>query len=274
MDTSARRWLLGIVLGAVALGAAFYFVSQRGTTPVKPSGIVATQAPTAPEAAAQQHYPVPTAPEEATEPLPVLDESDAYVLQALAALAGSGLGDLIVPEHLIQRLVASIDALTRPKVGEPTMALKPVAGSFAVAGPEDARVLDPANYRRYARYAEIASHLDAKATVAAYVHLYPLFQQAYRQLGYPDASFNDRLVQVIDHLLEAPIAKQPVPLAQGSVFYEFADPELEQRSAGHKALMRMGPENAERIKAKLREIRAELVVVSRREASAEAKARD
>jgi hypothetical protein len=120
-------------------------------------------------------------------------------------------------------------------------------------------VLDPANYRRYARYAEIAERIDAKAVVALYVRLYPLFQQSYRQLGYGDAQFNDRLVQVIDHLLQAPIAPQPVPLAQESAFYTFADPELEARSAGHKALMRMGPENADRIKAKLRQIRAELV---------------
>jgi hypothetical protein len=40
------------------------------------------------------------------------------------------------------------------------------------------------------------------------------------------------------------------------VLYEFADPALESRSAGQKALIRMGPANARRIKAKLREIRA------------------
>jgi hypothetical protein len=50
------------------------------------------------------------------EPLPALDESDAYTLSALLALAGvTGLEDLIYPEHLIQRLVASVDALTRPR---------------------------------------------------------------------------------------------------------------------------------------------------------------
>jgi hypothetical protein len=40
------------------------------------------------------------------------------------------------------------------------------------------------------------------------------------------------------------------------VFYLYADPELESRSAGQKMLMRMGVEHAGRVKTKLREIRA------------------
>ena len=248
------------MLGASVLGCGIYYYLNRGVTVKTPPTLPEVAAP-APAATVPEHYPVPAPPAEEAdaEPLPELDASDAYALQALLALAGAaGIEDLIVPEHLIQRLVASIDALTRPKLGESTMALKPVPGPFGVAGPDDARVLDPANYRRYTRYAEIAERLDAKATVALYVRLYPLFQQSYRQLGYGDAQFNDRLVAVIDHLLQAPIAPQPVPLAQDRVFYTFADPELEGRSAGHKALMRMGPENSDRIKSKLREIRAEL----------------
>jgi hypothetical protein len=42
--------------------------------------------------------------------------------------------------------------------------------------------------------------------------------------------------------------------------YEFADPELEALSAGQKVLIRIGPENAALIKAKLRDLRRELGV--------------
>jgi hypothetical protein len=90
------------------------------------------------------------------------------------------------------------------------------------------------------------------------VHYYPLFQQAYRELGYPDGYFNDRLVVVIDHLLQTPDVTQPVALTQPNVMYEYADPALESRSAGQKLLLRSGPENETAIKAKLREIRAAL----------------
>jgi hypothetical protein len=40
--------------------------------------------------------------------------------------------------------------------------------------------------------------------------------------------------------------------------YEFADPDLEARSAGQKILLRMGAGNAGRVKAKLRDFRRQL----------------
>jgi hypothetical protein len=48
------------------------------------------------------------------------------------------------------------------------------------------------------------------------------------------------------------------------VLFEFADPDLETRSAGQKILIRMGAENAVRVKAKLWEIRRELIAAGRR----------
>jgi len=94
--------------------------------------------------------------------------------------------------------------------------------------------------------------------VAVYRRFYPLFQQAYVELGYPKGYFNDRLVEVVDHLLAAPEIDGSIALVQPRVLYQFADPELEARSAGHKILLRMGPENAAQVKAKLRAIRSEL----------------
>jgi Protein of unknown function (DUF3014) len=66
-------------------------------------------------------------------------------------------------------------------------------------------------------------------------------------------------VEVIDHLLEAPELHRPALLSQPKVLYEFADPKLEDLSAGQKILLRMGRENAVKMKAKLREIREALV---------------
>jgi hypothetical protein len=92
--------------------------------------------------------------------------------------------------------------------------------------------------------------VDTQKLVQAYVRYYPLFQKAYQELGYPNGYFNDRLVEVIDHLLAAPDVPAPIALAQPKVLYEFADPALESRSAGQKILMRMGPVNEARVKAK------------------------
>ena len=106
------------------------------------------------------------------------------------------------------------------------------------------------------RWSRVISQLDAKQLGALYIHYYPLFQQSYQNLGYPNGYFNDRLVEVIDNLLATPEPKGPIELVRPNVMYTYADPALESRSAGQKLLIRMGPENAKAIKAKLTELRA------------------
>ena len=64
---------------------------------------------------------------------------------------------------------------------------------------------------------------------------------------------------VLDDLLAAPEPAVPVPLTRPKVFYLYADPDLEQRSAGQRQLMRMGPANERRVKQWLREIKAALL---------------
>ena len=100
--------------------------------------------------------------------------------------------------------------------------------------------------------------LDTDNLINVYVYLYPLFQQAYEELGYPDKYFNDRLVEVINHLLQTPELADPVALVQPKVFYHYADPELEARSAGQKLLMRVGKENVDLLKRKLQDVKAKL----------------
>ena len=82
-----------------------------------------------------------------------------------------------------------------------------------------------------------------------------MFQRAYEDLGYPQKSFNDRLVAVIDHLLQTPRVPRPLALVRPKVFWEFADPNLEALSAGQKLMLRLGPENQTIVERKLRELR-------------------
>ncbi len=103
-----------------------------------------------------------------------------------------------------------------------------------------------------------AESINVERLVVSYVRLYPLFQQAYLELGYPQGYFNDRLISVIDHLLAAPELSTPLYVSQPKVLYEFVDPELEDLSAGHKIMVRVGVDNERRLKAQLRKIRAAL----------------
>jgi hypothetical protein len=137
---------------------------------------------------------------------------------------------------------------------------KPPAGEFVTSGSGDSVVLGAANFARYAPWVDLVDSLDADETAALYRRLYPQFQKAYEDLGNPDGYFNDRAIEVIDHLLATPEPPETIALVRPNVLYEFADPALEAESAGRKLLLRMGPGNAARVKMKLRDIRDRIAV--------------
>ena len=259
-------WTITIVLlGVAGVGAYLYFTRDDSAEPVvieRPQ----TQPPVATEEGPPPiEHPVPpagVADDEASEPLPALNESDAAVQERLREAVGpEPLEKFLVQENIIRRFVATVDNLPGKKIADRLRPLKPVPGELTVDGDADAgeRVtLSPKNYSRYEPFVQAVKAADTAKVAAAYLRLYPLLQQAYEDLGYPDRYFNDRVVEVIDHLLETPEVKGPIELVRPNVFYEFADPKLEALSAGQKALIRMGPENAAVIKQKLRELRTEI----------------
>jgi hypothetical protein len=251
-------WL--VVLVAAGVGALYYWNHREAPPPAPPPPVASAPepVPAAPQPPAIAH-PVPEAPPPA-KPLPALAESDPTVRDELAQLFGSeALGRFFVTDGAVRRFVATVDNLPRKTTAARLMPVKPVPGAFAVAGSAGDATIDAQNALRYRPYVVAMEGVESKRLVAAYVQLYPLFQSAYQELGYPNAYFNDRLIQAIDDMLAAPEIAAP-KVVQPKVLYEFADPALENLSAGQKIMLRMGPENAKRVKDKLRAIRRELTV--------------
>jgi hypothetical protein len=204
-------------------------------------------------------HPVPTNTDSAAA-LPSLNQSDQVVRDSLAGLFGQpAIAQFLVPENIVRHVVVTVDNLQRKKVAVDLRPVKPTPGETAVASQGDMTTLSTANYARYTPFVRLVESADPKTVATVYFHLYPLFQQAYEDLGYPGRFFNDRLIEVIDHLLATPEPQAPVELVQPKVFYQFADPKLEDLSAGQKLLIRMGPANERSVKAKLRDLRGALV---------------
>lgn len=248
-------WLILIV----ALGAAVLYVWLAGQ---KPQPEVLEPPPPEEPAVRYPIEPAPPAEEPAAvpaEPLPALAESDETLREALAGLFGRKLEKYFYLQDIIHRIVATVDNLPRKELPLRLMPVKPVAGRPVTAGKGEKLRLSPRNAARYGPYVRLAEAVPTEALVAVYVRFYPLFQQQYEKLGYPGKYFNDRLVEVIDHLLAAPEVQEPVRLIQPKVLYQFADPKLEELSAGQKILVRMGGKNAAKVKAKLQEIRSAIV---------------
>ncbi len=193
--------------------------------------------------------------------LPQLAESDRFMFDDLAALIGNpSLMKLFRTERIIHNIVATLDNLPRRHAPINVMPVKPAPGVFIIAGEGGDLTISPKNAVRYTEYVKIVDAIDAKQLVELYVHLYPLFQQAYEELGYPNRYFNDRLIEVIDDLLAAPDTGEPVRLSQPAVLYVYADPGLERRSIGQRILLRTGSSNEAKIKARLRDIKQELML--------------
>jgi hypothetical protein len=250
--------VIGVAVAVVVVAAGtWYFLQSRRAELARAPEAAQTPPPAQPAEPAIQH-PLPAGQASAsTAPLPSLADSDAPFSDALGQLAGlAAVKDYVLPQNIIRHLVVTIDNLPRQKVAVQKRPTSAVGGSFAADGDEVHATLDARNFARYQPMVAVIAKLDMRQVAAVYIRFYPLFQQAYEDLGYPNAYFNDRLVQVIDSLLAAPQPTGPVALVRPNVMYVFADPALESRPAGQKLLIRMGPDNAAVIKTKLEELRA------------------
>ena len=246
----------GAALAAIALGVYYFYQRERAPGPIEPVAVEAPPiTPVEPPPIA-----VTTAAPERTIPLPPLDESDAEVQGGFTEVFGrEAVQPFLVPERIVRRIVVTLDNMPREKMALQQRPVRPTPGEFMATGPEEALVLAPENYARYTPIVSVIGAADAKTLVALYRGLQPLFQQAYEELGHPDSFFNTRVLEVIEHLLGNPDVGGPVRLVRPGVFYKYADKDIEALSSGQKLLIRMGPENTAIIKAKLREIQAELI---------------
>lgn len=248
-------WIPVLVLAAV-IGGLVYYQKSRVPPPVA-APVVAPPAPVASTEEPQIIYPV-QAPKGQPRKLPTLETSDVEVVKALEGWLGKPALELLATEGVIRRVVATIDNLPRKKVALQLWPVRPVAGQLRVSGEVGAQRLSEDNAARYAPLMQLLRKLDVKQLASFYFDYYALFQQVYEGLGYPGRYFNDRLVVAIDDMLQAPQLDGPIELKQPSVMYKYADPALEDLSAGQKILLRVGEENAALIRTKLKELRKEV----------------
>lgn len=252
-------WVVGGAAVLIGIGAAYYyyFRDQAPTAPPPPAVVLPAPAPVA--AAPEQpkiRNPLP-GDDLAKAPLPSLNDSDAPMRQSLGSIADlKTLDQYLVPKDLVRNLVVTVDNLSRPKIAVERRPLKATQGAFVVKGEGDDITLGEENFARYSGLITLVKNADARKVADLYIRYYPLFQRAYEDQGYPDDYFNDRLVDVIDHLLATPEPAGPIKLVQPRVFYEYADPNLEGLSSGQKLLIRIGPANAAEVKKKLRELKS------------------
>jgi len=275
-----KNWIIAIIVIVLGLAAWYLYSVRQAAVDEAPAPPVLVEPAAPPPAPAEPpDEPAPVMPEPAIEPeaeqpaLPSLADSDPAAVGTVSELIGAEQTEqYVVSEDVIPRLVATVDALSSRQVPGAIAAVQGPGGTFEATSDENPDtvvrdeagdpipqfVMDPANYARYTPYVEMLEGVDTARLAAAYRDYQPLFDEAFRQLGYPEGDFGQRLSAVIDELLATPKVAEPVRLIKPEAYYIFADEDLESLTAGQKTLIRMGPENAARVKAKLVEIRAAL----------------
>lgn len=193
------------------------------------------------------------------EPLPALADSDTYVQQKVIEVAdGMAIEPLLIEDNVVRQFVVFVDNLAQGELARKTAPLKAPSNSFTVSEIANKTYINPDSYHRYDLYADFLASLNDQELAKTYKEMTPLLAEAFSELGYKDISFNERMQQAIEVMLDAPIIEQPIELDGVSVNYQFVDPKLEALPNAQKLMIRMGPENSRKVKSALRRLQKHL----------------
>lgn len=266
-NRSITTMVVLVIVAVIIAGVAFFYLRPAPEEEKEKPLVMSVPNPQAESAVAERKpitpaYEAPT-PEPQQEPLPALSESDASVLSGFDKLTTEAT-KLIVPDEVIRKFVRAVNAAEESKVVHEYRPLVSPAPPFQVelhsTATDQARQykLSPKNYQRYDQYVSALTKMDTDALVAVYKRFYPLLEEAYGEMGLKKGNFHTVMLAAIDNLLAAPVIDGDILLVRPKVFYQYADPQLEKLPATHKLLLRMGPENARSVKARLKELRDKL----------------
>lgn len=303
MNPATRTIIVILSIGAV--GGAIFWLRHPAPLPATQaapasgsSTVVAALPPVPPPAPAGPPPPPPAVRHPLAGrvgpagALPALDASDGAFAAGLSGLLGhKSLTRFLALDDFARHFVATVDNLATDNAAADLWPVRRTPGRFLIAPGAETLAIAQANADRYTPLVRLLEAIDTDRAVSLYRHFYPLLQRAYEELGYPGRYFNDRVVEVIDQLRATP--QSPLPLAVKRValagmdsattaggaadahaLFVYADPALEACSAGQKILLRVGPDHAAHLKAKLADVRQRLVEGPRAPGSAISKGID
>lgn len=259
-----------VVLCALA-GAAIYTVFLK-PTPEQPAETVEQPSPKPQpqpivrdpelennlesEPAVAANEPLPDDIEPLIDPPTQLDNSDTVVLQVINDIAPK-LSTWLLPEQQVRKWVLAIDLLANGELPKKYPPLNFPMAPFKIEQNDKKMTTGNSNFSRAKPLITAITAVDPKLAARYYQHWLPTLEMAYREQGKP-GSFDARLREAIDNVLSVEPLSQPATLHQPHVFYQYKDPELEQRTDLNKLMWRMGPENTALVQDYLKQLKKHL----------------
>lgn len=263
---------IAFLIGGLALAVLGVVVVQFGPTwfaepelPAEPEVVVTpiaipqvrARVVSAPSPAA-----VPTAVPEGGDPfepeivLPGLDDSDGFVLEQIASFNLPKIW--IEREDLMRRLAVVVDNAGKGEYPRRQLGFLAPTGTFTVIRKGEAIFVDPVSYSRYNIYLDIIEKIDTELLAEALMLFEPLLSDGLAELG-NEHGVAEQISAAIEQILAVPILHGDVQLVQPMVFYQYADPWLEDLSPLQKLVLRAGPANVERVQRYLTSLRDALI---------------
>jgi hypothetical protein len=237
------RLYMAVAAGALILGAvgAWWWSARRENPPAR-AAVTATEGVVSPPAVSRT--------------LPPLEQMDTFLRALFGALSSHPqLARWLATDDLIRQMADSIDKISRGESPAKTVSVLKPQDVFEIKGARGQMVIDPRSYRRYEPLASAVASLNANGLAQAYRTIQPRLDEAYRALGRSENTVDEAINVALTVLLTTPDVQDPIRVVPGKgATYAFADPNLESLAPMQKHLIRMGPQNAAIIRARLREL--------------------
>ncbi len=216
--------------------------------------VVEPSAPTAEPLDAPEPEPEPIAP------ALTLAESDAALKADIGLVKGGRLTQQFVASpNALERTAAIVDNLRQGSMPYKILPFSRPKAAFPFQDDGLKVTLDPAGFNRYDALANAIDGIDSDAVVALYGRYQSALEEAWGMLGYSDVTLDDALMTALGQILLAPSTPPDARLIRKEAVWIYEDETLEALPAVQKQLMRMGPDNAEKIQNKVRDIRGALL---------------
>ncbi len=246
-------WPAAAIILVLALVVGWFLWSRSKAQELPPAEVVESLAP---EPLVESEA-VGAAPE--VWKLPSVGESDDFLRDIAARLSSHAEWlSWLATDDLVRRFVAGVDEIARGDLPTSQAGFLVPKRGFSAVSRAGRSYLGTESQARFNRLAAVVAGLDARRVADLYTRLRPLFRDTYRELGYPKADFDAALAKAIQKVLETPDLNTRAEVVPALRSYKYADPRLEALPPVQKLMLRLGPDNAGLVKAKLREIAAAL----------------
>ena len=254
---------LGILLVA---GAAYFWGFGPAQEPASGSDTpprVSDAAPAKQQSPVDPEIPPPAEPEIVMDPaeslptepaapsLPLLNESDDAVRDALAAIPlGTAGQQYLLSANIIERSSSAVYLMAQGDVPYKLIPIARPKTPFPISDDGLKVTADALGFDRYDALSGWLRQLDIAAITEALAWLTPLFREAWGFYGEAPETFDAAVLGVLDAIITTPeIDLTEARLLRKEAVWIFEDPAIEALPPLQKQILRMGPDNAMVVKA-------------------------